>query len=357
MMPICGITHKVKAVGKPTYLTCISRLMPSKGVFVFFILLFQFLFVSVSYSETLSFSFTDPVGDAFLFPGETGPATDVLGLFFTFESDTGAYEITMTSSADNPFIGDVRINVNLFNPDTGTTALNPSFFQDVVNDFSLTTPSTTITLTGSNPNLLAWEAGDRVAACAGPGGIIPEACSASLGHPDGISAFSTGVINTEFGVPFVNIARDAFQDPPTATITSVASVPLDIKPGSCPNPINTVSEGVVPVAILGGGIDITNIDVASVRLEGVIPIRSAMEDVTTPFPGDITGQSTDCWSVGADGFMDLVLKFDTQELVDALGEVLDGEVRVLNLTGVLQDGTPIQGSDVVILKKKKRNDQ
>jgi hypothetical protein len=331
--------------------------MPSKGVYAFFILLFlQFLLVAVSYAEPLSFSFSDPVGDEFLFPGETGPATDVVGLFFTYESETGDYEITMTSSAVNPFIGDVRINVNLFNPDTGTTADTPSFFKDQLNDFSLSTPRTTITLTGTNPNLLAWEAGDRVAACAGSGGIIPEACSASLGHPDSTTAFQAGVINTEFGIPFVNIARDSFQDPPTATIVSVATGSLDIKPGSCPNTINTKSRGVLFVAILGGDIDVADIDIASVRLEGISPIRSAMEDVATPFMDEITGQSTDCWDFGADGFMDLALKFDTQEIVGALNDVQDDEVRVLTLTGVLNDGTPIEGCDVVIIKDKKRND-
>jgi hypothetical protein len=129
---------------------------------------------------------------------------------------------------------------------------------------------------------------------------------------------------------------------------------VDIKPQGCPNPLNTKSKGVTSVAILGtADFDITQIDIASLRLEGVAPVRSSMEDVATPFtPTDGLDDAHDCNDFGPDGFADLTLKFDTQDLIQALGDVEDGEVRVVTLTGVLHDGTPIEGQDVVVIKAK-----
>src|SRR5207249_10170510 len=112
---------------------------------------------------------------------------------------------------------------------------------------------------------------------------------------------------------------------------------------------------VLPVAILGTAtFDVTQVDVATVKLEGVSPLRSALEDVATPF-SPFTGKadcSKDCTTAGPDGFLDLTLKFDTQAVVAALGPATDGEVRVLKLTGQLLDGTPIIGEDVVVILKK-----
>ena len=62
----------------------------------------------------------------------------------------------------------------------------------------------------------------------------------------------------------------------------------------------------------------------------------------------------DCTTEGPDGYLDLTLKFRTAEVVAALGEVEDGEVRVLSLTGNLGEefgATPIQGEDVVVIIK------
>ncbi len=140
-------------------------------------------------------------------------------------------------------------------------------------------------------------------------------------------------------------------------ITIREPISLDIKPQSCPNPINVKSRGVIPVAILGTfEFDVTQVDIASVRLEGVPPHRSAIEDVASPFePFDALDDALDCTTEGPDRWDDLTLKFKTQEVVSALGAVADGEVLVLTLTGILKgefSETPIQGEDVVVIKKK-----
>ena len=126
---------------------------------------------------------------------------------------------------------------------------------------------------------------------------------------------------------------------------------VDIKPGSCPNPLNIKDKGVLSVAILGlDDFDVFTIDVASISLEGVNPIRSSYEDVATPAPdtGDVCG----CTIEGPDGYIDLVLKFNAQDIVAALGEVNDGDELELTLTGVLADETPIEGKDCVLIISK-----
>jgi hypothetical protein len=123
----------------------------------------------------------------------------------------------------------------------------------------------------------------------------------------------------------------------TATVEepSVFLVPLDIKPQSCPNPINTLKFGVIPVAIAGtDSLDVSQIDPESILLEGVSPIRWNMEDVATPYePYSGKEEETDCTEEG---------------------------VLVLTLTGQLKDefgGTPIQGEDVIIVIVPRRGSQ
>ncbi len=130
-------------------------------------------------------------------------------------------------------------------------------------------------------------------------------------------------------------------------------VAIDIKPGSCPNPVNVKSKGVVAVAILGTEtFDVDEIDIASIRLEGVAPIRSNYEDVGTAV---VDGEECECTTEGADGYMDLTLKFDTQSIVAAIGEVNHGDELRLALSGVLLEefgGTPIEGVDCIVIRGK-----
>lgn len=129
-------------------------------------------------------------------------------------------------------------------------------------------------------------------------------------------------------------------------------IDINIKPGSCPNPLNIKSKGAFPLAILGNeDFDVYDIDVASIRLEGVNPIRSSYEDVATPFEGELC----ECHELGGDGWIDLTLKFRTQEIVNAIEPIEDGEEVPLTITGTLMDGTPIKGEDcVVIIGKGKK---
>ncbi|MCH7877970.1 MAG: T9SS type A sorting domain-containing protein [candidate division Zixibacteria bacterium] len=121
---------------------------------------------------------------------------------------------------------------------------------------------------------------------------------------------------------------------------------IDIKPQSCPNPLNVKKNGVLPVAVLGGDdFDINDIDRATVQLEGVPSEGRNLtpEDVATPFGGELC----DCDTLAGDGFTDQVFMFDAQAIVAALGAVTNREERELTLTGNLLDGTPFTGKDCV----------
>ncbi len=135
--------------------------------------------------------------------------------------------------------------------------------------------------------------------------------------------------------------------PEPATVVAV-----DIKPGSCPNPVNVKSKGVLPVVILGtDDYDVTTIDPTSIRLTGVEPLRSSYEDVATSVSDS---NDCNCTEEGPDGFLDLTLKFKTQRIVEAVGDVNDGDVLTLELTGVLFDPmpfeTPIEGADCILIR-------
>ncbi|MEE9593535.1 MAG: hypothetical protein V3W28_08140 [Thermoplasmata archaeon] len=140
--------------------------------------------------------------------------------------------------------------------------------------------------------------------------------------------------------------------------SSHLEVPVDVKPGSCRNPLNGKSQGMLPVAILGTeDFDVSQIDLTTVELYTdlgyVVPLRWSLEDVATPFQPFVGKvDAFDCTTDGPDGFLDLTLKFSTQEIVDVLGEVSDGDVLVLALHGALLDGTTFEGEDVVVILKK-----
>jgi hypothetical protein len=128
----------------------------------------------------------------------------------------------------------------------------------------------------------------------------------------------------------------------------VIPVAVDIKPQSCPNPLNVKDKGMLPVAILGTeDFDVNQIDIASIRLEGVAPVRSSYEDVATPVSD---GNECECTTAGPDGYTDLTLKFKTQEIVEAIGEVNDADVLSLALTGVLFGERPIEGAHCVLIR-------
>jgi hypothetical protein len=157
-------------------------------------------------------------------------------------------------------------------------------------------------------------------------------------------------------------------------------VDIDIKPGSCPNPFNAKSKGSVPVAIVGSDVLCVNtIDPESIALispsGNAVPAllkHHGIEDSTEPHDGD-PNDCHDCFdcdlrnitvesavpgtdmildSYCGDGYLDLVVKFDTQALAAAIGSVRRDSCVVLTLYGLTKSGIAITGSDSVLTKAK-----
>ncbi|HPI32194.1 MAG TPA: C10 family peptidase, partial [candidate division Zixibacteria bacterium] len=150
------------------------------------------------------------------------------------------------------------------------------------------------------------------------------------------------------------IADDGCANTDTCAFT-FRLVPFDLHPTSCPNPIAVKS--VVPAAILGtSDFDVLDVDPSSLRARGVAPLRWTYEDVSTPV-GDDPNQNCECTRAKGDGRKDLTLKFDHAALVAtfAPGELVDGGSVMLQITGLLKDGTPLAGGDCLILRYKPKD--
>ncbi len=136
---------------------------------------------------------------------------------------------------------------------------------------------------------------------------------------------------------------------------------LDIRPGSCPNPLDSMSQGKLPVALLGAmNFDVSQVDLSTLllaRADGVggfvEPVSEppepgfSHEDIGTPFEG----QLCDCHSAGGDGIMDLSMQFSTADVVASLmpTDVQVGEAVRLTLSGALLDGTAFSATDCIIM--------
>ena len=168
----------------------------------------------------------------------------------------------------------------------------------------------------------------------------PHTISIVLGEPEGVGHY----------IDYIQLVSTR------ECIVPVEPVEVDIKPGSCPNPLNVKSKGVLPVALLGTeDFDVGDVNITTLSLEGIFPIRYAFEDVATALAPLEEKEECylDCNDLGPDGFEDLTLKFDRQEIVAAIvEEVEDGKCVVLQLTGNLMDGTPIEGEDVILILDK-----
>lgn len=132
-------------------------------------------FAVVANARSLVFSFTDPQGD------QQG-RIDVTSMTVTFDDTTGDFAIILRADAEHPFAGQFRVNINLFNPDAMLPGNDRSTVSITLKDYNLVTPTNTLQLTGTVPNLQGWGLGNRVAASSPP-----------FGNPPGTSLFRSAV--------------------------------------------------------------------------------------------------------------------------------------------------------------------
>jgi len=145
---------------------------------------------------------------------------------------------------------------------------------------------------------------------------------------------------------------------PTSSVPPTQIVPVDIKPGLCPNPLEVSKRGVVLVAILGTDrLDVRQIRQDSVRLEEIPPEESSLQDVARPhqfYTWKSSGKKVKadfCSDKGPDGKLDLVLQFDKKDLLRVLGTVRAGDVRVVRISAWHMSGARLVGQDVVVIEK------
>ena len=304
--------------------------------------------------------------------GGSGGATGVdincaSNLLFAAEASSGPTIVSVQSIDSNGALSPIAGSPFTFGGvDSNVIVLSPDDLHAFVsNQFSNTITALDVASGGS----LTQVAGSPFA---NPGGLIVSGMATNqagtflyAANPNGVvtgfSIAGNGALTPVPGSPFPTGAGPGglLSLAVFPSKSCVISVAVDIKPGSCPNPLNTNDRGVIPVAIVGtASLDVTQIDPASVELAGVPALRSSFEDVTTPFT-PFTGKTncnTDCATAGPDGILDMVFHFDAQEVIAALGPVTDGECIVVKLTGSLLPafgGTAIKGEDVVIIRKKK----
>jgi len=149
--------------------------------------------------------------------------------------------------------------------------------------------------------------------------------------------------------------------------TCIQVVDIDIKPGSCPNPFNSNSRGVLPIALVGTeSFDVNNVDISSLQLvradgvggsvfpnEGPPGPHTTIDDAATPFNGELC----DCHDEAGDGIDDLSMKFRSQDVVDeGLAQGNPGELITLCVTGNLLDGTTFEACDCIRLDPPDGND-
>jgi hypothetical protein len=110
------------------------------------------------------------------------------------------------------------------------------------------------------------------------------------------------------------------------TFAPYTPMKIDIRPGGYPNPVTPGSDGVIAVAILPeNGFDPNSVEVSTLRLAGVSPTSS-----NSCYYGEKKEQV-------------LCVYFDSKNLR------LKPSDRIAILTGKLMDGTPVYGSDSVLV--------
>ena len=145
----------------------------------------------------------------------------------------------------------------------------------------------------------------------------------------------------------------------TATVPPTMFVPVDVEPGYCPSHFEVYGNGEVTVAILGTDrLDVNDIAIETIRLRQVLPVRSEKKDVATPYrlyrwwiTGNEEVKADYCTDQGPDGRLDLVLYFDKEDILKAVGATRSGDLLVLKVIARSKSGVPLMGQDVAVIEK------
>ncbi len=190
-----------------------------------------------------------------------------------------------------------------------------------LDDFAITPPNTAVTI-----NVIANDTAgngsfalDKIKTTTPSHGDVADNKNGTLTYTPKTD-FSSSVADT-FEYEICDTASTPSCDNATVSVIVAIEAPLNV----IPRKLNVKQNGVLPVEIRSSqDFDVTTIDPASLKLQGVSPIR---------------------WNVLGKR---IILKFHAKEIVSQLGPVNDRDVVVLQLTGDSTNGA-IVGEDAVII--------
>jgi hypothetical protein len=233
---------------------------------------------------------------------------------------------------------------------TVTLSLGMTMITLVVNDGMLDSDPDTVDITVVDTTPPTVDAGpDQTVTEATPvtlNGSATDICDPSLDYEwsEGSTVLGNAATLTHiFPVGTHTVTLKAIDDSgnggtDTVVVTVVAPVlpvEIDIKPGSYPNAINLVSQGVIPVAILSSSdFDATTVDPDTVELSGAGVAVRGKGDKYLAHEEDVNG----------DGLLDLVCKVETENL-----DPNAFQYGFADLTGQTYDDVFIVGEDEIII--------
>jgi hypothetical protein len=125
----------------------------------------------------------------------------------------------------------------------------------------------------------------------------------------------------------VKLMAEAGEWVPPAVKTEPQLININVTPKKL-NAKDKNRNAVLPVIItISDNYQLSEIDIASIQLEGISPIRSSIEED------------------------EIALKFRKTDIVATIGEVENGDIVILKMAGFFADGTAFIGEDEIIIKK------
>ena len=215
--------------------------------------------------------------------------------------------------------------------------------------------------------------------------VQSSACGFNLG-PLPAAFVGLGVDDPSGSVGIQNLFRDPATGAPVSipsnltvqfvsSATACLAASIDIKFCSAPNAFNCKQKGKTPLTIFGNGLDVSDIDIASLRLclasDASICTASGPASWSTADRGTATDVGAASCAVidgveqhflNPDGKLDLDVAFDSQEVAQLIGcsnLAIGAASEPLVLTGQTLSGTPIEsipvgdpGIDQLVIKNK-----
>ncbi|MCZ6654394.1 MAG: hypothetical protein O7D91_15375, partial [Planctomycetota bacterium] len=136
---------------------------------------------------------------------------------------------------------------------------------------------------------------------------------------------------------------------------------LIVKQGACPAPVNPTGNGIVPILLVGDfdfAAEKVVRDSLKLRLCGhpdgpyMTPLASftRVKDINHPYAQDVECGGCMCNDdQSSDGIDDLSMKFRAREFSTVLGLTPDSAQVTLELSGVLENGTPFSARDCILI--------